>query len=163
MQENEGSGGAPTDKHARQLSAATSRPSTQAQRPPASPAKPTAATSPLEVATAVALPEDANTVVTLTARKRGRPSKADLALRRQMEEEQLAAASAAAAITAAEAPRPSTATKTTSSRASGSKGKKQAAATGAAHKADMPAAKAELQPAPHKAQARLVHGCVSAV
>ena len=176
MQQAENSAGAPTDKHFRHSAAATQ----VTQHLAVSPTQPTAATSPLEAATAVPLPDSANKVV-LTARKRGRPSKADLALRRQIEEQQSAAA------TAADAAAPNTipaargisgaqlvadkdggrssknsnpGANATGSRASGSKGKKQApaAAADADDQADAAALTAETQPAPSNAQARHVHG-----
>ena len=173
MQQNESPAGSPT--HLRQPAAATCR---ATQLPSVSPTQPTAATSPLEAATAVPLPDSANEVV-LTARKRGRPSKADLALRRQVEEQQSAAA------TAAEAAAPNTVSaagaqlvadkdscksskssnpgsKATGSRASGSKGRKQAPAAAADadadDQADAAASKAATQPARSKDQARHVHG-----
>lgn len=165
--------GAPAVSHPNQPSSSTAHP--PADRPPASSSEPTAATSPLEAATAVALPEDAGTVV-LTARKRGRPTKADLALRRQMQEEQAATATAVEVVgrsTAAVAGTGSEAVltaatgggkssksskpggKATSSRASDAKGKKQATAPAAACKADREAAKAESQRVASRTQVRL--------
>lgn len=176
MQQNGNPAGVPTDEHPRQSAAATRR---DTQHLAVSPTQPTAATSPLEAATAVPLPDSANKVV-LTARKRGRPSKADLALRRQMEEQQPAAATAAEAAAPNSVPAAAIigaqlvadkdsgksskssgksskssnpGIKARSSRAAASKGKKQAPA--AVNDADD---QAEHQPAPSKAQARHVHG-----
>ena len=177
MQQNEDPAGAPTDEHPRLLAAAARR---ATQHPAVSPTQPMAATSRLEAATAMPLPGSANEVV-LTARKRGRPSKADLALRRQMEEQQSAAATAAEAAAPNTVPAASTPSEThlvadkhsgkssksskpgskaKGSRSSGSKGKKQAPAAADADaddQADATASKAENQPAPSKAQARHVH------
>lgn len=176
MQQDMDSAGALTDEHPRRSTAATRQ---VTQHPAVSPTQPRAATSPLEAATAVPLPDSANKVV-LTARKRGRPSKADLALRRQMEEQQSAAATAEAAApnTVRDAGRTKGAqleggkdggksskssnpgSKATGSRASGSKGKKQASAAAVADaddQADVAVSKPETQPAPGKTQARHVH------
>ena len=92
MQQDESLAGAPADGQLNQPAASTANPGATAP-PHAFPSAPTAATSPLEAATAVVLPDDASTVV-LTARKRGRPSKAEQALRRQMEAEQTVTATA---------------------------------------------------------------------
>ena len=89
----------PTRKSRRQAVSAV----VQSGEPPhqpldtASPSKPAAATSQLEAATAVALPEQLQSPPVIV-NKRGRPSKADLAKRRERAE---AAESAAAASTAA--------------------------------------------------------------
>lgn len=166
-----------TDGHSRQAAPATRQVTRQL---PASPSEAPAATSPLEAATAVALPDDAQKVV-LTARKRGRPSKADLVLRQQMEEAATAAKAAGSdtvptAGTSSEAQHVAEkgsgksskssgpASKTTRSRAADSKGKgkKQAIAAAAVpdavHQADVAASQAEVQPAPSKAKARCAHG-----
>ena len=134
----------------------------------------------MEAATAVVLPDDASTVV-LTARKRGRPSEAELALRRQMEAEQTVAVTAvevvgpssAATDSAAHEAEPPAAKgsgkssksgnpggKATSSKVSGAKGKKQASAA-AAHKPDKEPAKAESKRVLSKTQVRLcaLHAC----
>lgn len=161
--------GDPPDEHSRHAAAATRQATRQ---PPASPSD-APATSPLEAATAVALPDDANKVV-LTAKKRGRPSKADLALRQQMEEDAMAVKptgppTAPTAGTSGEAQHVAEkgsgksskssgpASKTTRSRAAVSKGKgkKPATATAAAPDAVY---QAEVQPSSSKAKVNHAHG-----
>lgn len=124
----------------------------------------------------MALPDDADKVV-LIAKKRGRPSKADLALKRQIAEAATAAKAAGpdtvpTAGTSSEAQHVAEkdsgksskssgpASKTMRSRASDSKGKKKAtaAAPDAVHQeADVAASQAEVQIAPSKAKARHAH------
>lgn len=156
-----------------QPAASTAHPATDP--PHAAPSEPAAATSPLEAATAVALPNDASTVV-LTARKRGRPSKAEQALRRQVPDAQTATATAveaagpstAAIASTTDATKPTAAkgggkasksgnpgAKAASSKAAGAKGRKQLTAAAAAHKADKEPAKAEPKRVLSKTQVRL--------
>ncbi|KAL3160013.1 hypothetical protein ABBQ38_010400 [Trebouxia sp. C0009 RCD-2024] len=170
MQQDESPAGA-SEGHLLQPAASTAHPATDP--PHAAPSEPAAATSPLEAATAVALPNDASTVV-LTARKRGRPSKAEQALRRQVPDAQTATATAveaagpstAAIASTTDATKPTAAkgggkasksgnpgAKAASSKAAGAKGRKQLTAAAAAHKADKEPAKAEPKRVLSKTQA----------
>lgn len=173
MQQDETPAGASAEGRLLQPAASTAHPATDGLH--AVPSEPPAATSPLEAATAVALPNDASTAV-LTARKRGRPSKAEQALRRQMPDEQMATVTAvevagpsiAAIVSTTEATKPTGAKgggkssksgnpggKATSSKANGAKGRKQPAAAATAHEADKEAAKPEPKGILSRTQVRL--------